>query len=115
MSLTMRKTGSALLADQQWADYTIYDDGRAIGRIYEDRATRPGLRWFCRLRWSARANGQGSKSGRPLGPAPGSRGRASSYLAPPSDFALDVDRQFNSAIIALRGRRQNDGLRIGES
>ena len=46
MSLTMRKTGSALLAYQQWADYTIYDDGRAIGRIYEDRATRPGLRWF---------------------------------------------------------------------
>ena len=46
MSLTMRKTGSALLAYQQWADYTICDHGRAIGRIYEDRATRPGLRWF---------------------------------------------------------------------
>jgi len=46
MSLTMRKTGPALLAYQQWADYTIYDHGRAIGRIYEDRATRPGLRWF---------------------------------------------------------------------
>ena len=46
MSLTVRKTGSASLAYQQWADYTVYDNGRAIGRIYEDRATRPALRWF---------------------------------------------------------------------
>jgi hypothetical protein len=46
VSLTVRKTGPASLAYQQWADYTVYDDGRAIGRIYEDRATRPALRWF---------------------------------------------------------------------
>ena len=46
VSLTVRKTGPASLAYQQWADYTVYDHGRAIGRIYEDRATRPGLRWF---------------------------------------------------------------------
>ena len=30
-------------------------------------------------------------------------------------FALDVRRQFNSAIIALRSRGQNDELRIGKS
>ena len=46
VSLTVRKTGPVSLAYQQWADYTVYDDGRAIGRIYEDRATRPALRWF---------------------------------------------------------------------
>ena len=46
MSLTVRKTGPASLAYQQWADYTVYDDGRAIGRIYEDRATRTALLWF---------------------------------------------------------------------
>ena len=46
MSLTVRKTGSVSLAYQEWADYTVYDHGRAIGRIYEDRATRPALRWF---------------------------------------------------------------------
>jgi hypothetical protein len=46
VSLTVRKTGSASLAYQQWADYTVYDRGRAIGRIYEDRAMRPALRWF---------------------------------------------------------------------
>ena len=43
MSLTVRKTGSASLAYQQWADYTVYENGRAIGSIYEDRATRPAL------------------------------------------------------------------------
>jgi hypothetical protein len=29
-----------------WVDYTVYDHGRTIGRIYEDRALRPALRWF---------------------------------------------------------------------
>ena len=46
VSLTVRKTGPVSLAYRQWADYTVYENGRAIGRIYEDRATRPGLRWF---------------------------------------------------------------------
>jgi hypothetical protein len=45
VSLTVRKTGASL-AYQQWADYTVYDHGRAIGRIYQDRVTRPALRWF---------------------------------------------------------------------
>jgi hypothetical protein len=69
MSLTMRKTGSALLAYQQWADYTIYDDGRAIGRIYEDRATRPGLRWF----WSITMVGARNADIRTDGCAPHAR------------------------------------------
>ena len=46
MSLTVRKTGPVSLAYREWADYTVYDHGRAIGRIYEDRAMRPALRWF---------------------------------------------------------------------
>jgi hypothetical protein len=49
----MRKAGPASLAYQQWADYTIYHHGRAIGRIYEDRTTRPELRWF----WSITMTG----------------------------------------------------------
>jgi len=27
-------------------DCTIYEDGRAIGRIYEERAAPPNLRWY---------------------------------------------------------------------
>jgi hypothetical protein len=40
MPLAMRKNS---LASQDWADLTIYDDGRPIGRIYEDPMT---LRWY---------------------------------------------------------------------
>jgi hypothetical protein len=27
-------------------DYIVREDSRAVGRIYEDRYTLPGLRWF---------------------------------------------------------------------
>jgi hypothetical protein len=27
-------------------DYTVIEDGREIGRMYEDRSARPELRWF---------------------------------------------------------------------
>jgi hypothetical protein len=33
-------------AYRDWADYILLEDGRAVGRIYEDRHTLPGLRWF---------------------------------------------------------------------
>jgi hypothetical protein len=46
MALTLRRTGlsSPVYADQ--IDYTVLEDGREIGRIYEDRHSRPELRWF---------------------------------------------------------------------
>ena len=29
-----------------WLDYVIVEDGRDVGRLYEDRLSRPELRWF---------------------------------------------------------------------
>jgi hypothetical protein len=44
--LTLRPTGLSCPAYQDWPDYTVIEDGRAAGRVYEDRYTRPQLRWF---------------------------------------------------------------------
>jgi hypothetical protein len=48
MPLTMRPTGghSPVYRDRQ--DWTIFDDGKPVGRIYENAgASRPAdLRWF---------------------------------------------------------------------
>ena len=49
MPLTMRATGcrhSPVYADRQ--DWTIFDDGKPVGRIYEDASasTPAELRWF---------------------------------------------------------------------
>ena len=48
MPLTMRPTGghSPVYADRQ--DWTIFDDGAPVGRIYEDvsASTPAELRWF---------------------------------------------------------------------
>jgi hypothetical protein len=44
--LTLRPTGLSWPAYQDWPDYTVIEDGRAAGRVYEDRYTRPELRWF---------------------------------------------------------------------
>jgi hypothetical protein len=46
MSLSLRRTGLSSPAFADWADYCVIDDGQVIGRIYEDRHTRPELRWF---------------------------------------------------------------------
>jgi hypothetical protein len=46
MALFLRPTGLSSPAYQDHADYTVTEDGRAIGRIYEDRHTLPELRWF---------------------------------------------------------------------
>ena len=32
-----------------WFDCVVYDDGRPIGRIYEDRHALPDLRWYWSL------------------------------------------------------------------
>jgi len=45
MTLRMRKTSLASPAYLGRADFTIYDQDHAIGRIFKDR-TRPELRWF---------------------------------------------------------------------
>jgi hypothetical protein len=44
--LFLRPTGLSSPAYRDWADYTVTENGRAIGRIYEDRHSRPELRWF---------------------------------------------------------------------
>ena len=44
--LTLRPTGLSSPAYRDWLDYVIVADGRAVGRIYEDRHTLPDLRWF---------------------------------------------------------------------
>ena len=48
MSLTMRPTGGHSPVYQDRQDWTIFEDGKAVGRIYEDAsASAPAdLRWF---------------------------------------------------------------------
>ncbi len=46
MSLSMRKTGLSSPAYADWFDCVVYEGGRDIGRIYEDRHTLPELRWY---------------------------------------------------------------------
>ena len=51
MPLSLRRTGfsSPIYADK--ADYCVIENGKVIGRIYEDWYTPPDLRWF----WSITA------------------------------------------------------------
>jgi hypothetical protein len=46
MALTLRPTGLASPAYRDKADWIVLDDGREVGRIYEDPGTLPALRWF---------------------------------------------------------------------
>jgi hypothetical protein len=48
MPLTMRPTGLSSGIDKDRKDWTIFDDGKPIGRIYEDASasTPAELRWF---------------------------------------------------------------------
>jgi hypothetical protein len=46
MPLTLRPTALSSPAYRDWADYIVREDSRAVGRIYKDRHTLPGLRWF---------------------------------------------------------------------
>jgi hypothetical protein len=43
---TLRPTGLSSPAYRDWLDYVIVEDGRDVGRIYEDRNSKPELRWF---------------------------------------------------------------------
>jgi hypothetical protein len=46
MRLSLRRTGLSPPVDADRADYIVIDDGREVGRIYEDRYTLPELRWY---------------------------------------------------------------------
>ena len=46
MPLTLRPTGLSSPAYRDWLDYVIVEDCRDVGRVYEDRHSRPELRWF---------------------------------------------------------------------
>jgi hypothetical protein len=35
-----------LLSLRDWLDYIVLEDGRTIGRMYEDQHAKPELRWF---------------------------------------------------------------------
>jgi hypothetical protein len=46
MLLTLRPTGLSSPVYADWLDYTVIEDGRAVGRMCEDRYSPPELRWF---------------------------------------------------------------------
>src|SRR5437764_12591 len=46
MPLTLRPTGLSSPAYRDWLGYVIVEDGRDVGRLYEDRYSKPELRWF---------------------------------------------------------------------
>ena len=45
-TLTLRPTGLSSPAYRDWLDYVIVEDGRDVGRLYEDRHSPPEYRWF---------------------------------------------------------------------
>jgi hypothetical protein len=46
MTLSLRRTGLASPAFAHKADYVVIEDGRVIGRVYEDRYLPADIRWF---------------------------------------------------------------------
>ena len=46
MPLTLRPAGLSSPAYRDWLDYVIVEDGPDVGRLYEDRHSKPELRWF---------------------------------------------------------------------
>jgi hypothetical protein len=46
MPLTLRPTGLSSPAYRDLLDYVIVEDGRDVGRLYEDRNSLPALRWL---------------------------------------------------------------------
>ncbi len=73
MTLTLRPAG--LSRDPDRKDWSAYEDGQEIGRIYENDTARPEIKWF----WSFYAW--------PLGPAELRRnGRAPTFEDAKSQF-----------------------------
>ena len=57
MALTLRFTAPLSTDYWDWLDYTIVEDGRRdVGRLYEDRHSRPELRWFWNVETKAPAH-----------------------------------------------------------
>jgi hypothetical protein len=52
--LTLRPTGLSPPVYRDQLDYEVLEDGRLVGRIYEDLHALPELRWF----WSISACGE---------------------------------------------------------
>jgi hypothetical protein len=46
MALRLHRTLSTSHRDRDWLDYVIVNGGRYVGRLYEDRHSRPASRWF---------------------------------------------------------------------
>jgi hypothetical protein len=46
MVLSLRRTGLSSPAYRDLLDYVIVGDRRDVGRLYEDRHSKPELRWF---------------------------------------------------------------------
>jgi hypothetical protein len=44
--LTLRPSGLSSPAFRDWLDYVIVEDRPDVGRLYEDRHSKPELRWF---------------------------------------------------------------------
>jgi hypothetical protein len=44
MPLTLRPTGLSSPAYRDWLDYVIVEDSRDVGRLYEDRHSKPETR-----------------------------------------------------------------------
>ena len=44
--LTLRRSGLSSPAYRDCLDYVIVEDGRDVSRLYEDRHSKPELRWF---------------------------------------------------------------------
>jgi len=66
VALTLRRTGLSSPAYRDWLDYVIVEDGRDVGRLYEDRHSRPEYRWFGPSRFtSIRREALSRAAGRP--------------------------------------------------
>jgi hypothetical protein len=46
MALRLHRTLSTAHRDRDWLDYVIVNGGRYVGRLYEDRHSRPASRWL---------------------------------------------------------------------
>jgi hypothetical protein len=95
--LTLRPTGLSSPAFRDWLDYVIVEDGRDVGRLYEDRQTLPDLRWF----WSITIY---------VDPKPGitTSGRAATIERAKEQFRQSWERVHANCSIILR-----DPLAIG--
>ena len=77
--LTLRPTGLSSPAYRNWLDYVIVEDGRNVGRLYEDRHSPPEYRWFWSITVYVNPKLGVTTSGRPE-PRPG-QSRIPSQLA----------------------------------